>query len=178
MSTPDSPKTSEVLSVLTEQHELLKTLMKRVGGAPDEDRQAAFDDLRHLLVAHEAAEEEVLHPLAREDLGSDDEIVSERLSEEAQAGKAIAALEQLDIGSAKFGTEFAELEKSVIAHAEAEEHEELPAVASRMDAAQQADMVAALSRVSTLANSDELHVDSFDQMLVAAREHFRGAGAA
>ena len=31
---------------------------------PVHDRQEVFDDVRHLLAAHEAAEAEVVHPLA------------------------------------------------------------------------------------------------------------------
>ena len=81
MSTTMMQGSSEVLSVLSEQHEQLKALMQQVVSCPVQDRQEVFDDVRHLLAAHEAAEVEVVHPLARRDLGPGDAVVAARLAE-------------------------------------------------------------------------------------------------
>lgn len=172
--TPTSPS-SQVTTVLNEQHEQLKELMGQVISSHGKDRQVAFTQVRHLVASHEGAEEEILHRLARTDLGSDDEVVTARLAEEDEAGQAIAKLEQLDIDSEDFSTGFAALQKSIIAHAEAEEHQELPAIAAAINAEQQRAMLTALAQVPELAGSGSLtaHGDSFAAMLQSARDHFR-----
>jgi len=173
MSTTMMQGSSEVLSVLSEQHEQLKALMQQVVSCPVQDRRAAFDDVRHLLAAHEAAEVEVVHPLARRDLGTRDAVVAARLAEEDEAGAAIGRLEQLDITSGQFASGFAALQTSVIAHAEAEEHQELPAVAGTLDSAQKREILAALTQVPVFAHSPAIQLDTFAAMLLAARDHFR-----
>lgn len=173
MSTTLTPGSSEVLSVLSAQHEQLKALMQQVVSCPVQDRQAAFDDVRHLLAAHEAAEAEVVHPLARRDLGTRDAVVTARLAEEDEAGAAIGKLEHMDITSGQFATGFAALQTSVIAHAEAEEHQELPAVAGDLDATQQREILAALTQVPVFAQAPAVQLDTFAAMLLAARDHFR-----
>jgi len=175
-----SAESSEVVKVLTEQHEELKALMARVRSSSEQDRKGGFDQLRCLLAAHEAAESEVVHRVACRDLGTDDHVVTERLAEEDQAGTAVARLEQLEVTSEEFASEFATFEKAVIAHAEAEEHKELPAVAGRLDARQEHEMVAALSQVAGLASQANRSVangDSFAEMLQASRDHFKRSSA-
>jgi hypothetical protein len=172
-----SADSSKVVTVLTEQHEQVKTLMEQVLSAQPRDRRAAFDLLRCFLASHEAAEAEVVHSLARLDLGTDDEVVTERLAEEDEAGKAIGKLEQLDVDGDEFATEFATLQKAVIAHAEAEEHKELPAVAGDLDAQQVDEMVRALREVPGFASTgtEELAANgnTFAAMLETARDYFR-----
>lgn len=124
---------------------------------------------------------EVVHRLARQYLGSDDHVVTEHLTEEEQAGTAVATLEQLDIASEAFAAEFATFAKAVMAHADAEEHKELPAVAGRLDAGQEAEMVAALSEVAVLAsqaNRQPANGDSFAGMLPANGDHFGRSSSA
>lgn len=177
-----SADSSHVVTVLTEQHEQVKHLMEHVLSSRDRDRKAAFDQLRCLLASHEAAEIEVVHSLASRDLGSHDEVVAERLAEEDEAGKAIVKLEQLDLEGDEFATEFATFQKAVIAHAEAEEHEELPAMAGDLDAQQVGEMVAALKEVPGLAFGRAEHLaangNSFAAMLETARGHFRHSSTA
>ncbi|MHB1774047.1 MAG: hemerythrin domain-containing protein [Acidimicrobiales bacterium] len=167
---------------MTEQHAQVKNLMEHVLSSQDRDRQAAFDRLRCLLAAHEAAEIEVVHSLASRDLGSDNEVVTKRLAEEDEAGKVIAKLEQLDVDGEEFATEFATFQKAVIAHAEAEEHKELPAVAGDLDAQQVGKMVAALKEVPGIAfaRTEQLAANgnSFAAMLETARGHFRHSSTA
>ena len=173
MSTPLTQGSSEVLSVLSGQHEQLKALMQLVVSCPAQDRQAAFDDVRHLLAAHEAAEVEVVHPLARRDLGTQDAVVTARLAEEDEAVAAIGKLEHLDITSGQFASGFAALQTSIIAHAEAEDHQELPAVTGDLDATQQREILAALTQVPVFAQAPAIQLDTFAAMLLAARDHFR-----
>ena len=86
-------------------------MMKQVVSGQGQDRRAAYDQLRVLLTAHEVAEEEVVHAIVRQDLGSDADVVNHRLSEEEDAANALATLEQLNVDSEQFTTQFAMFQK-------------------------------------------------------------------
>jgi hypothetical protein len=179
-TTTPTPGPSAVVDILTEQHEHLKTLMSKVLAGNGADRQEAFDQVRYTLATHEAAEAEVLHPLARQDLPSgDDAVVTDRLAEEDEAGEAVTKLEKLDVDSEEFTVGFLTLQNAVIAHAEAEEHKELPAIAGAIDASQQQQIAAALAQVGELARVGPLTAngDSFAAMLQTARDHFHRSAA-
>lgn len=118
--TPDAPE--DVISILRRQHDQVRTLLSdiREGTA---DRQQSFDQLVRLLAMHETAEEIVVHPMVAK-LGNSGETVSEaRTSEEDQAKKVLAHLEDLRVGSPEFAAEFAEFAAAVEHHAAAEEAE-------------------------------------------------------
>lgn len=168
------------MDILTAQHEHLKALMSKVLSSNGAGRQEAFDQVRYTLAAHEAAEAEVLHPLARADVpAGEDAVVTDRLAEEEEAGAAVTKLEQLDVDSEEFTAGFLTLQKAVIAHAEAEEHKELPAIAAAIDASQQQQIAAALAQVGELARIGPLTAngDSFAAMLQSARDHFHSSAA-
>lgn len=171
--------TADLKSTLTEQHEVIKTKMQAVKDSSGERRQAEFDDLRRFLAAHEAAEEECIHSVAREDLGADAKVADQRIAEEDEAGQAIAELEKLQIDSEEFTTGFDKLTAAVIAHAEAEEHQELPLLDRVLDEQEVQRMLQALRNVPTIAAS---HADTgtptFKDLLQAAKAQFHGPTAA
>jgi hypothetical protein len=104
-TTTPTPESSAVIAILTEQHGHLKTLMSKVLAGNCAYRQEAFDQVRYTLAAHEAAEAEVLHPLARGDVpAGDDAVVTDRLAEEDEAGAAVTKLEKLDVDSEEFAS--------------------------------------------------------------------------
>ncbi|MGI8762061.1 MAG: hemerythrin domain-containing protein [Jatrophihabitantaceae bacterium] len=163
-------------TVLSGQHQQAKAAMELVATSSGPDRRTAFTQLCYLLAAHEAAEEETLHRMGSIDLGADKDVVTARLGEEEEAGTAITDLEALDVESDHFATEFLAFQKAVIAHAGAEEHDELPALAPGLSAEQERRILDALAQVGDLAqNSDgqlTANGDTFVAMLGAAREHF------
>lgn len=64
--TPATPGPEEdVVDLLLAQHAQIEQLFLLVVGGTGDTRRDAFDDLVKLLAAHETAEEEVIHPLAR-----------------------------------------------------------------------------------------------------------------
>lgn len=115
----------DVVELLVEQHEELRTLMARVLGARGPERRRAFDEARAALTRHEAAEETVLRPLTRRAPGGD-ALAEARAGEEDRAAQALAMLERLDVDGVPFETEFRELLEAVLAHAEKEETAEFP----------------------------------------------------
>ncbi len=124
---------NDVVSFLKGQHRQVKALLEEVTATSGKEREHAFSSLKRLLTAHEAAEEEVVHPAARRAIAGGEEEVNSRLKEENEANKALAELTGLDVDSSEFETKFKKLKKAVIAHAEAEEHEEFDRLKAVLD---------------------------------------------
>lgn len=135
---------------LEEQHGRIKAQLRLVQDSHGEARAEAFLDLRRFLAAHETIEQAVMHPTVRE--GQDTaHVAQQRVAEEGKATSAIEALEQFDVDSAEFSARFANLAENVVAHAEAEEHAELPAYLADASDEDVAAVVAALGRVDSVA---------------------------
>jgi hemerythrin superfamily protein len=115
---------SDVIDLLTDQHEQIKSLFTETLVLAGDERVRAFRDLRRLLAVHETAEEEIVHPRAKQKLPGGEQIVDARLEEENEAKGALAELESLDIDSKDFTSKLTKLRDAVIAHAEHEEAEE------------------------------------------------------
>ncbi|HEY2831394.1 MAG TPA: hemerythrin domain-containing protein [Sporichthyaceae bacterium] len=135
---PQTMGTSQdVVAFLKEQHEQIKAMFQQVADTAGEDREKAFLQLRRLLAVHETAEEEIVHPLAREALAErGPAVVAERLEEERRAKEVLRDLEDLGVDTAEFGALFDELRGAVLAHAEAEEQQEFAALARELDDAE------------------------------------------
>jgi len=126
---------TDVVSFLKEQHEEVKQLFARTLESTGEERQQSFAALRRLLAVHETAEEEIVHPAARKALPDGTSVVAARLEEEKEAKIALTKVEQLDVDSLEFETQLAQLQASVIAHAESEEREEFARLATEFEPA-------------------------------------------
>ena len=156
---------------LEAQHEHIKGLLAEVRSAgAGAERTEAFDRLRNYLAAHEAAEEEHLHALGHQVLG-EDSAVDARTAEENGAERAMQQMESLDLHSPAFDAWFANFESAVVAHAEAEEHEELPRLEGLMTPEQIDDVVIALRRVSAVAEMSNWS-GGFSERLRQARIDF------
>lgn len=135
---------------LEEQHTRIKAQLQLVQDTRGAERAEAFLALRRFLAAHETVEQAVMHPAAREGEQTAN-VVEQRVSEEGAATAAIEALEQFDVDSAQFSEQFAALAQNVVAHAEAEEHMELPAYLADASDDDVAKVVAALGEVDAVA---------------------------
>ena len=125
--------TSDVVALLKRQHEELRSLFGEVLAAEGPAREDAFFALRCLLAIHETLEEEVVHPAARGARGIGEEEVERRLREEKEATIALAALEPLEVDTRAFEVKFRSLQSAVLAHAAAEEAEELDLMSNELD---------------------------------------------
>jgi hemerythrin superfamily protein len=125
---PATPGPEEdVVDLLLAQHAQVEQLFLLVIGSTGQTRRDAFDDLVKLLAAHETAEEEVLHPLARTlPGGGGDAMVDERLDEERQAKETLKTLVQGGVDADGFDTGIILLRDAVLAHARHEERYEFP----------------------------------------------------
>ncbi len=123
----------DVVSFLKIQHEQIKTMFDQVLAAAGEEREALFVNLRRLMAVHETAEEEIVHPAAKKSIPGGEQIVAARLAEETEAKKVLIELEASDVRQPAWEAKFRSLRDAVIAHAEAEETEELARLGEILD---------------------------------------------
>lgn len=121
-TTVESPR--DVVDLLVGQHEQIKALFDETLSTSGGERQEAFVRLRRLLAVHETAEEEIVHPRARQEIAEGADLVVHRLAEEHEAKSVLSQLEDLDVDSEAFTQQLSELRDAVLDHAEHEEKEE------------------------------------------------------
>jgi hypothetical protein len=109
---------SEVIAVLERQHDAIEQLLDRIPREMGSVREQHFLELRRLLAVHEAIEQEIVHPRARDEHTGAPE---RRMHEEQDTATLLGTLESLDIESTEFETRFAGLRDAIRRHAEAEE---------------------------------------------------------
>jgi hypothetical protein len=119
-----SDRATGVVAAVQRDHREIEEMLKTVEEASGAARRAAFDRLAEKMKVHEAAEEEVVHPLAMAEGNGD--TVDELVDEEMTAARALTRLEGMDFDSDEFERAFAELKHDVLAHAEQEERDEHP----------------------------------------------------
>jgi hemerythrin superfamily protein len=127
-----STQDKDVVELLLEQHEHIRSLFAAVQSAKGATKQEKFEELRRFLAVHETAEELVTHPNARTAEGGN-EVVDARLEEETESKKVLAELDGMSVEDAGFEAKFAELRSSVLAHAKAEEQQEFPLLRASND---------------------------------------------
>jgi hypothetical protein len=116
----------DVVDVLTDQHTRIEALFYDVEVATDERRRAAFDDLVRLIAAHEAAEEETVHLLARERLPGGFEVIRDLFEEERQAKELLVRLIDHGVEWEDFDDALITLRDAVLTHTRHEERTEFP----------------------------------------------------
>ena len=144
--------TDDVVKFLKDQHNLIKDMFEEVLSASEpKAREKAFVELRQLLAVHETAEEMVVHPRARHEVASGDEIVDARLEEEHKAKEMLSKLESMDISSKEFIDELIVFRDAVIEHAEHEETEEFTKLERNLKADDRARMAKAVLAAEAIA---------------------------
>ncbi|MBN1174756.1 MAG: hemerythrin domain-containing protein [Micromonosporaceae bacterium] len=122
-----TPEHEDVVDLLEGQHQQLRELFAILMTTPADEREQPFHELVHLLAVHEAAEEQLVHPLARMTPAGDG-VVDARLAEEQRAKQALSDLYELGVAHPDFLRELAALRDAVVEHAMLEEREEFPQI--------------------------------------------------
>jgi iron-sulfur cluster repair protein YtfE (RIC family) len=117
-------KIGTVIDAIQRDHREVEEMLEAVTSASGDARRDAFEKLAAKLKAHEAAEQQVVHPLTAEEGGADEARALQ--DEESAAARAIKKLEGLDVDSAEFEKSFASFKADVLAHAQEEERDEHP----------------------------------------------------
>jgi len=141
----------DVVALLLEQHNQIKTLFNQVSTARGTQKRELFEDLVRLLAVHESAEEEVVHPAARRSINGGDQVVESRLHEEDEAKHALAELYDLGVDHPEFDAKLATLAQAVVAHATHEEQEEFRYLRENLPADRLSRMAGALKAAEATA---------------------------
>jgi hypothetical protein len=126
----------DVVDLLLEQHAAIERLFLLAAGSTGDDKRDAFNDLVRLLAVHETAEEELVHPLASTLVDGGDALVNDRLAEERQAKKMLAALVDAGPDDEGFDTALLVLRDAVLVHARSEERYEFAELRQRVPSEQ------------------------------------------
>jgi hemerythrin superfamily protein len=142
----------DVVDVLIAQHALIRDLFQEVKTSTGDGQVEAFHRLRHMLAVHETAEEELVHPAARQAVpGGNDGLVDDRLAEEKAAKQALSRLEELRPGDPEFLEQLDELRLAVLAHARAEERYEFMLLRDELDPDTLSGMATAVKAAEAIA---------------------------
>jgi Hemerythrin HHE cation binding domain len=126
----------DVVEFLIGQHMQIRDLFTEVEKSTGKARWDAFKRLVRLLAVHETAEEQLIHPLVRTGVHGGGDIVDDRLSEEREAKKMLAKLEDVGPDANEFALLLAKLRTSVLTHAHNEEVYEFRYLRREVPAAQ------------------------------------------
>lgn len=136
-----------VVDLLVRQHQQVREQFAKVVKESGRDRAEAFDMLRYLLAVHESAEQEVVHPFARREIGDGARVVEARLKEEKEAKELLQQLEMAGTESVDFEPLLERLQQAVQAHAEQEELVEFPEITRKATPQQLEGMAAEVKSV-------------------------------
>ncbi|MCW2901423.1 MAG: sle [Streptosporangiaceae bacterium] len=148
---PDAKDDNDVIELLLDQHREIRSLFGEVESSSGKERSEVFDRLRRLLAVHETAEEEVVHPNARQAIPDGDRVVDARLSEENESKRLLSELERIGPDAPEFMPQFMELRQAVLQHAENEEREEFPALRANSSEQRLSIMATAVRAAEALA---------------------------
>lgn len=154
MSTQTRPETmqeDDVIDLLVRQHAMIRDLFAEVQGGTGEARKEAFTRLVRLLAVHETAEEEVVHPYARQVQPGGDRIVEDRLREEREAKELLSLMDERGPEDPAFLENLTRLRIAVTEHARAEERYEFLQLRARTSAADRRRMAAAVKAAEAMA---------------------------
>jgi hemerythrin superfamily protein len=141
----------DVVDLLLDQHRAIRELCDQVSAATVEDREQPFRELLRLLAVHEAVEEELVHPYVKHRVEGAKAAVAERVEEEREVNKMLAALDALGPANPGFEDLFTRFRTALLAHADKEESSEFAGIRSATRPAERAAMAAAVRLASTLA---------------------------
>ena len=141
----------DVVDLLLDQHRAIRSLCAEVAEASVAERERPFRSLLRLLAVHEAVEEELVHPYVKRRVEGARDEVTERVEEEREVNRMLAALDDLGPTSPAFDELFTRFRTALLAHADKEESSEFAGLRSATRPAERAAMGAAVRLASTLA---------------------------
>ncbi len=145
-------KTKEdVVDLLVAQHSQIRELFVAAADATGSERAEITNRLVRLLAVHETAEEQAVHPLARQVIPSGDPVVDDRLTEEREAKEMLGRLDGMDPQDERFLPLLEELRQAVLEHARREERYEFYWLRQRCSPTQLQAAVEAVRKAERLA---------------------------
>ena len=121
---------SGIVSLVLRDHAKAAALLKGIEEQPLAQLADYFCNLRQELVRHEVAEELVVYPALRKHVRGGDQVAAACIEEQSRAEATMAALEDAPTDTETFRAALIALRAEVLAHAEHEERDVLPELAS------------------------------------------------
>jgi hypothetical protein len=127
-------RAGSVLDVLSDQHTHIESLFYECEVATDERRHTVLDELIRLISEHEAIEDDVVHPLARDIIPGGFEVTRDLVEEERHVRRMLTELVDAGVEAEDFDDDLANLRDAVLSHAAHEERYEFPELRERVPA--------------------------------------------
>jgi hypothetical protein len=141
----------DVVELLLDQHRVIRELCEEVSSAAVADREQPFRSLLRLLAVHEAVEEELVHPYVKRRVAGTKDVVAERVEEEREFNRMLAALDALGPTNPGLDELFERFRTALIAQADKEESSEFAGIRTATRPAERSAMAAAVRLASSLA---------------------------
>jgi len=138
-----------IVAVLYEQHARIRDQFDAVAATSGPERAAAFDSLRELIAAHQAAEDVVLRTVTDKLLPAG--LTRASSDEEAAVARELADLEGTDVQAPEFLPRLRLLEEAFDLHAAHEESDEFPAVLAELSEREQTELGHWMKRATRIA---------------------------
>lgn len=119
------PDNADVIDLLLHQHHEVKRSLAEVETLDGDSKMAAFSRLEKLLSSHENAEQEVVHPVTRDQAGNPG-LAHDLVRAEDEATAVMSELHALGARNPDFDPKFVSLRDAVLGHNAREESEEFP----------------------------------------------------
>jgi hypothetical protein len=119
------PDNADVVDLLLHQHQEVKRSLAEVETLEGESKMAAFSRLEKLLPSHENAEQQVVHPVTRDQAGNP-WLARDLVHDEDEAAVVMTELHSLGARNPDFDPKFIALRDAVLGHNAREESEEFP----------------------------------------------------
>lgn len=141
---------SDIIDLIRQDHAEIRLRFGRLEEAGPEQRGDLFREIVAELARHEAAEEAIVHPALRKEIG-DEACADAILAEERDAEAMMARMEELDPTSAEFLAVCRDLRDDVLLHADHEERDEHPRLRESLDSGRREQMARRFERVKRLS---------------------------
>lgn len=141
---------ADVIDLIRQDHDEIRELFSQLEDTAPESRGDLFRHIVSELARHEAAEEAIIHPTLRDELGDEQEAGS-IVEEEQKAEELMAQMEDMDPASDEFLARFRQLRDDVLEHAQHEENDEHPRLRQQIDDARLQEMAEGFRRVKQMA---------------------------
>jgi len=153
MATPTNDRNdTDLIEAIRSDHEEVKALLEDVSTSTGTARTQALQALITKASAHEAAEQEHVHPLTLESGGA--AVVEHEMKEESKGKAGLMELKRLGVDAPEFDQKFSELKAAILEHAEGEENEEHPMLRQAVDEARLRELVGPYREFETRAEAE------------------------
>lgn len=143
------PDNADVIDLLLHQHHEVKRSLAEVETLEGDSKMAAFSRLEKLLSSHESAEQQVVHPVTRDQAGRP-QLAHDLVRDEDATTVAMNELHGLGAGNPDFDPKFIALRDAVLGHNAREELEEFPLLRQTQSAQRLEEMADGLRAVQSM----------------------------